>query len=1555
MTVDNLSHRFKQLRKLTSVSSGTLWIARDLKKKRLCALRTINFPSDYSDDDIFSFQDSFYRLKMIKSPYLAELYEFHNEDSSCFFTYELIDGVNLNKIKDIPRYDVYDIFVKIARGLQDIHNYSRVHANLNPRNILVLSDRSVKLVDYCLFTWGKLTDPAYSAPELFIGEKPSIKSDLFSYGVVFYEFLTGRLPFNLSPDASVPFTGSAVETLYFPENIDRKVVFLLKSLLSPDPEKRMNDSMELLDKIEDIRSSESAPLKKETSQNHEKLEIDVTSVAFTGHRDAVNYARTVVSKFLATGLNYTIAFEGDSGIGKSRLLKEIRKFIPAGRSLTIYIESTKTENLLRRIFRKIFNIISVELQKKIMEQWGPFLLADPATFDFLAEYASNKSEKLDTIEGEEQRLISVIGEIFDVIAAEMVPLVFIIDDYDQADKKSLNVLNAVFMNAGQRTSFLSIFTATVSEERNLPEISSKSRFLLKPFSLQNMTAFIAACMGRICNEIDSDLATWIHRSSKGLPKSAVTLIYWLYQLKMIFLKEGKICMDEFLFEKKDIIPIVEKRLDSLSENEKMVLKTVSVYRSFATKAMILFSLNNMLNEEEIDAALRNLKKARFIEENSSAMIHFTLKEIQIYLYNRMTDAERNLMHLKQAEFLVTENSMTNVNALGFAAYHYLRAGEVFKALRFYLLAASTTSLHLNREMTVTYLEEATYVLTSSKTVLTEKQKAAVYLFIGKTLYGMGLYTKAVPHLKKAYKQWVSQEILEMLVLSLIKDSHAKTAEKLVEQYKSIPGYLKNFADYLETIVYAEIQDASEKLYHKLEKCRENFWDEKIFNKRRRYMLQEIDFRFNVKTRKVSFEELKQMYDKLIKTAESLSSKIFIVDAKNNKFILHWTFNDIDTCFDIAQETLSDALAIHDNYRIARAYNNLSVAAYMTHRFSESSHYLDKATEYALKGSGFSLLKTCYLNKGEMSIITGDYAISENYLFRAEELATKDNNEEDLISIYLLQVILFTLKKQMGTARNIGNKLRRLVEKSAKDISKPVYANALLAILFMDAVSRGEEDFFIETSRKLEMVFSSDSYRSIRNYSYLFYLTSQIIFDMSMGREDAAYRKIQIVKKNNISSPYNFYRVVYAYYAAKSLSDMERDEEMFKHYLDSGLNMALEYGSKNFVDLFRELSFSTTTDDHEKIISEIEAYDTAINSSLKDSFYESMEKMKFSFKEKKRHIEYLSVKNKHFAEIIELLKTVSGISNIDRLLDTIVKKLINFFNADIVAMVLKYESNEEEEHKIRDSVMNTYGLSDIVFKGGILAKMHNSGKIQFLSNVKTSTIDVTEQISSEERTYSVLAAPIIVQGEIKAYIYIERASVKGSFIENEINFIELVTDNIGYIIDNVKLFELATTDSLTKLYTRRHFASLAAKDFEKARKYTYPLSLLMLDIDFFKNVNDTYGHLMGDAVLKAFGKMIKQNIRSSDYAGRLGGEEFAIVLSGTDIKGAMETAEKLRKKCETTDFSGLKITASIGCAQYNAAFISSPEELVECADSALYKAKKSGRNKVVKYEFKTESE
>ncbi len=174
-----------------------------------------------------------------------------------------------------------------------------------------------------------------------------------------------------------------------------------------------------------------------------------------------------------------------------------------------------------------------------------------------------------------------------------------------------------------------------------------------------------------------------------------------------------------------------------------------------------------------------------------------------------------------------------------------------------------------------------------------------------------------------------------------------------------------------------------------------------------------------------------------------------------------------------------------------------------------------------------------------------------------------------------------------------------------------------------------------------------------------------------------------------------------------------------------------------------------------------------------------------------------------------------------------------------------------------------------------------------------------------------------------------------------NFIKL----INQLKENIDiLYELATIDEKTGVYNNKFFKTISEMELSKARRGIEPLSLLIIDLDHFKKINDTYGHMAGDSVLKRLGYILKESIRKYDIVSRFGGEEFIVLFPSTNLERARKVSERLRKKVESDkEMKKYSVTMSGGVSSYHKN--DSISRMKQRADKALYKAKHNGRNRI----------
>jgi diguanylate cyclase (GGDEF)-like protein len=232
-------------------------------------------------------------------------------------------------------------------------------------------------------------------------------------------------------------------------------------------------------------------------------------------------------------------------------------------------------------------------------------------------------------------------------------------------------------------------------------------------------------------------------------------------------------------------------------------------------------------------------------------------------------------------------------------------------------------------------------------------------------------------------------------------------------------------------------------------------------------------------------------------------------------------------------------------------------------------------------------------------------------------------------------------------------------------------------------------------------------------------------------------------------------------------------------------------------------------------------------------------------------------------------------------------------------------------------------------------------------------DVDDETYSDEETLPSAVVPLIFQERLIGALQVIAADPTRVWGENEILLLRTVANQAAVAVNHARMFaqiqQQALTDALTGCYNRRSFEMQFDREMLMAKRQHQPLSLIMLDLDRFKQLNDSAGHDAGDAALRQLADCFKQELRGVDSAARFGGDEFALILPQADSDGAQIVAERLREHIEKIQITGFgKLSASIGIATFPL-HGSSRAELVPAADAALYKAKRAGRNRVCVFE------
>jgi diguanylate cyclase (GGDEF)-like protein len=327
------------------------------------------------------------------------------------------------------------------------------------------------------------------------------------------------------------------------------------------------------------------------------------------------------------------------------------------------------------------------------------------------------------------------------------------------------------------------------------------------------------------------------------------------------------------------------------------------------------------------------------------------------------------------------------------------------------------------------------------------------------------------------------------------------------------------------------------------------------------------------------------------------------------------------------------------------------------------------------------------------------------------------------------------------------------------------------------------------------------------------------------------------------------------------------------------------------------------------------------------------------------------------EITKDMSTCLRYADIFRILAGYLQKTFSFKRALLIL------TDVQSEDSGKDMVFETMGLQDETMKAkGIFPKLEISHRVpdehdRKITDLLKSDIRRLQIVRTQwnqnpyiqflpEGAHTYMAVPMIIENRLIGTLAIEDLPI--SDFDKYTILAAQFTLEMRRIILYEKVEEMAITDGLTKAFAKRHIMERIGEEFERSTRHNFSLSFVMLDIDYFKNYNDTYGHLVGDVVLRDIVTLLKNNTREVDLVGRFGGEEFCVILPETKKEEALLVSERIRDIIEKHKFKAYDemttVRVSIGIATYPDD-CKDTETLIENSDKALYKAKSRGRNKV----------
>ncbi len=338
-------------------------------------------------------------------------------------------------------------------------------------------------------------------------------------------------------------------------------------------------------------------------------------------------------------------------------------------------------------------------------------------------------------------------------------------------------------------------------------------------------------------------------------------------------------------------------------------------------------------------------------------------------------------------------------------------------------------------------------------------------------------------------------------------------------------------------------------------------------------------------------------------------------------------------------------------------------------------------------------------------------------------------------------------------------------------------------------------------------------------------------------------------------------------------------------------------------------------------------------------------------------EELHSKSEQLRILSEVVRTANSLLDPDAVITFVMERIQHLVDGQAWSLLLMDEETKELFFKAALGEKSEQ-LNEIRMKWGegVAGRVAETAQPMIIDDVtKCSFFNPDVDAITKFKTRNILAVPLKARGKVIGVFEIINKNGKNnpSFSEKDLETVSLFLEPAAIALENAMLFqktkELTLIDDLTHLYNTRYLYQSLKIEISRAKRYNYPLAVVFLDLDGFKAVNDTYGHLIGSSTLKIIAKILKNGIRNVDIASRYGGDEFTLILPNTDGEGAKIVSDRLRKNIENYPYEKelgvkFKLSASFGIAVFpdNG---DKEEILIQKADKAMYKVKETTKNAV----------
>ncbi|MFH1282297.1 MAG: diguanylate cyclase [bacterium] len=1610
-----IAERFLLQEKLGEGNMSVVYRCEDIKNTAPVAIKFLK-PSKMSSsaEDVIRFKQEMKLISKLTHQNIIKLFNVGEYNNIPYMVTEVMEGKSFASVLKNEFFKiehVVEIAIQIAEALQYVHGKSIIHRDLKPTNIMLkrAKDRyEVKLFDFglaFLMELGAIKGEeeiagtfGYMSPEALgiINRKIDERSDLYSLGVILYLLLTGELPFKAKEISKLLHYQVAVvpqEPSEIRKGIPEVLGRVIMKLLYKEPELRYQSAAGLLHDLELFKKGVTDFVIGEKDQKV-KLRYQTRLIGREMEFDKIKelYHRA------KQGHGSICLIGGEAGVGKSRLCDEVRAYVYGQGGMFIAGRCFDQENKVPYMpFRDAINeyISKVEQMDAVVKENELRVIKDLmigvgeiiTRLNIRITALLGEVQKLVPLapERESQRMLMVVSQFFRHLGSgSSNGCVLMLDDLHWADESSLILLNEILEKIGE-SNLLIIGTyrdASVGEGHSLMKIRNEAKqkgypfedILLAPFHHEILNEMVAVILG-VEEYRTQKLTYYLAQKSNGNPFFAIILLREIVEQEGIVWKNG--LWEEYweringITVSANLVDMMLLRLRDIPEDLNAFLRSASII-GIGFDVTVLFELME-INKEEIvkhinDAIDRQLVERSKIDKGRLLFVH---ERIRAAFYGQIPAEERAKQHLKVGNILEKYRKPNDSEYVFKLMHHFHEAGNKEKILRYAIPAAEKAKENYAYEEAIHYYKIALALLeerdeSKSETwIKAQEGLVEIYLVVGKSDEAIAVsqilleLRQNVLEKAKIYKS-IGTAYYRKGDWHNCEENLAKGLELLGDKVPKVKKGI--FILILKEFIIHLLHSLVPKYYYRK---RKNIKPECI---ERALLYESLIWMY------LLIDMVKLTYI-ILRMRNYTESKIGISRILGVTLAAYSYIPGALGFFRMAIKSFKKAYTIsnqlNDEYGSTHSMLGIGFMNFYSGNYTLGLEYLSNARhKYEKFGDVWEVALVC-VGLGSINRLLGDYERSIEIYRTRIEISEKINDERGENSA---KALIAYCNIEQGRLKEAEELLNASLEqgRSKKDLFVECYDLIYLGYLesaqknYTKAINHLEiaQKLFFENSFNKEMtveLFPHLANAYIEEYKAHFIEYDEIEHNEMLkkihGTCKNALRKTRrwvnhradalcamgkyyaLIGKNRKAEKYFLKSIIYARVLGRKfvlgknyyeygifLKGLNRNEDAL-HQWKSAIRIFEDIGANIYINNCRQLIGLETS-------SEAVGVKTA--------------------RQRMRTEQRMSM-------IIEASRALGSILNSENLLERIMDYTIETVGAERGILYVYPHASQEEHNKFLEmKVVRNVERSE--FEGeifrvsrSIISRVERD-KQPLLIQDASSEDELKSQMSVvKSGLKSVLCAPIMLKGELLGVIYLDNHLVSGLFTEEDLSLLTVISNQAGISIQNAYLYEEAVKDGLTKLYTHSFFVSYLRQQVSVSSRFRKKLSLLLVDIDYFKTLNDTYGHQFGDHVLKAVSVKIVDVIRKSDLASRYGGDEFTIVLPETDLIGAEVIGNKLLKCIEELPMSTVRegkkervqVSLSIGVAELQGD--ENEIQLIEHADKALYKAKQSGRKCIKKFE------